>query len=170
MNWDDVPILVGSLLAIVLSFVWSRSTTVGPVLFAWTGAAVGGTVAFIRHYNENSDQVGIEYILPYAALGAAFGLLPGFAVRAAYLKGGRGRKAILEAIAAVILFVGLGMVFGWDIFRRSEYVVSGVLGSGAFFGAIGALLARDHWRARMRQSVAESGAEPDPPAEGKSER
>ena len=38
MNWD-MPVLVGSLTAIVLSLVWSRPTTVGPVLFAWAGAA-----------------------------------------------------------------------------------------------------------------------------------
>src|SRR6266852_3833866 len=68
MNWD-MPVLVGSLLAIVVSFVWSRATIVGPVLFAWAGAAAGGTVAFVRHYDMANDQVGIDHIVPLAAFG-----------------------------------------------------------------------------------------------------
>ena len=46
-------------------------------------------------------------------------MLPGFAVRAAYLRGGRRCKAALEAIGAAALSAGLGLVFGW-IGRRRE--------------------------------------------------
>ena len=163
MNWD-MPILIGSLFAVVLSLVWSRATTVGPVLFAWAGAAAGGAVAFVRHFDKASDRVGIEYIAPFAAVGAACGLLPGFAVRAAYVRGGHRRKAILEALAAAVLSAGLGMVFGWFGHRRGDD--AGVIGLGysAAFAAVGAGLALVNWRHRGRRADAERGAAADPAA------
>jgi hypothetical protein len=161
MNWD-MPVLFGSLLAILLSFVWSRATTIGPVLFAWAGAAAGGTVAFVRHYDMAKDQVGIDHIVPSAAFGAACGLLPGFAVRAHYLRGGHRCKVVLEAISAAALSAGLGLVFGWIGHRRNDDAVSSALGYGAAFAAIGALLALVNWRLRRRQANAEPGAEPEP--------
>src|SRR4051812_49370231 len=60
----DLLILVGSVFAIVLSFVGSRATIVGPVMFAWAGAAAGGAVAFVRHFDPVYDRVSIEYIVP----------------------------------------------------------------------------------------------------------
>jgi hypothetical protein len=157
----DLPVLIGSLLALLLSFVWSRATTIGPVFFAWAGAAVGGTVAFVRHFDPNYDQVGIEYIVPSAALGAACGLLPGFAVRAAYLRGGRRCKAALEAIGAAALSAGLGLVFGWIGRRYDDGALFSALGYGATFAAIGAALALVNWRLRGRQQDAEQSASRD---------
>src|SRR5262245_44662787 len=136
----DMPVLVGSLTAIVLSLVWDRATTVGPVLFAWAGAAAGGVVAFVRHYDPAYARVGIEYIVPWAALGAACGLLPGYALRAAYRRGGSRRKAALEAVAAAALSAGLGVVVGWISHRRDEGAVLTALGYSAGFAAIGAAL------------------------------
>src|SRR5262245_19958680 len=147
MNWD-MPVLVGSLTAIVLSLVWDRATTVGPVLFAWAGAAAGGAVAFVRHFDPAYDRVSIEYIVPSAAVGAACGLLLGFAVRAAYRRGGSRRKAALEAVAAAALSAGLGVIVGWIIHRRDENAVLMAVGYSAAFGAIGAALALVNWRMR----------------------
>jgi|GEM_PF-3705864 len=161
MNWD-MPVLIGSLLVLLLSFVWSRATTVGPVFFAWAGAAVGGIVAFVGHFNPAYDQVGIEYIVPWAAFGAACGLLPGFAVRAAYFRGGRRCKAALEATAAAALSAGLGLVFGWIGHRREDDALSSALGYGAASAAIGASLALLNWWLRGRQVGTEPAAAPDP--------
>lgn len=153
MNWD-MPVLVGSLTAIVLSLVWDRATTVGPILIAWAGAAVGGVVAFVRHYSPAYDQVGIEYIVPWAAFGAACGLVPGFAVRSAYLRGGNGRRAALEALAAATLSAGLGMVVGWMSHRRDENAVLMAFGHSAAFAVLGAALALVNWRLRGRRANA----------------
>jgi hypothetical protein len=150
MNWD-IPVLVWSLTAVVLSLVWDRATTVGPVLFAWAGAAAGGVVAFVRHYAPAYDQVGIEYIVPSAAFGAACGLVPGLAVRSAYLRGGSRRKAALEACAAAALFAGLGMVVGWISHRRDDNAVLMASGYSAAFAVVGAGLALVNWRLRGRQ-------------------
>jgi hypothetical protein len=160
MNWD-MPVLVGSLTAIVLSLVWDRATTVGPVLFAWAGAAAGGVVAFVRHYAPAYDQVGIEYIVPWAAFGAACGLVPGFAVRAAYLRGSRRRKAALEALAAAALCAGLGLVVGWIVHRRDDDAVLPAVGYSGAFAAVGAALALVNWRLRGQRSDAEPSAAAD---------
>jgi hypothetical protein len=160
MNWN-MPVLFGSLLAILLSFVWSRPTIVGPVLFAWAGAAAGGVVAFIHHYDKANDQVGIEYIVPLAACGAACGLVPGFAVRAAYVRGGLRRKAALEAIAAAALFAGLGMIIGWIVHRFEDDPVSGAIQYAAVGALIGAALAFVNWRISGKQADAEPSAAPD---------
>lgn len=61
---------------------------VGPVIFSWVGAASGGVVSFVRHFDWSSDRVRIEYIVPWALFGAACGLCFGFAVRAVYLRDG----------------------------------------------------------------------------------
>jgi hypothetical protein len=156
-----MPVLVGSLAAIVLSFVWSRATTVGPVLFAWAGAAAGGVVAFVHHFDPAYDQVGIEYIVPSAAFGAVCGLLPGFTVRAAYLRGGNRCKAALESCAAAALSAGLGMVVGWVGHRRDDDAVIMAFGYSAAFAAVGAVLALVNWRLRGRRAVAEPDAAPD---------
>jgi hypothetical protein len=162
MNWD-MPVLVGSLTAIVVSLVWDRATTVGPVLFAWAGAALGGVAAFARHYDPAYDRVGIEYIVPFAAVGAACGLLPGFAVRAAYLRGGSRRRAALEALAAAALSAGLGLVVGWISHRRDDDAVLAASGYFAAFAAVGAALALVNWRLRRQRADAERGAAPDRP-------
>ena len=152
-----MPVLVGSLTAIVLSLVWDRATTVGPVLFAWAGASAGGVVAFVRHYAPAYDQVSIEYIVPWAAFGAACGLVPGFAVRAAYRRGGNRRKVALEALAAAALCAGLGMVVGWIVHRRDDNAVPMAFGFSAAFAAIGAALAFVNWRLRGQQPDAAPG-------------
>jgi len=157
----DMPVLVGSLTAIVLSLVWDRATTVGPVLFAWAGAAAGGTAAFVLHYDPAYDLVGIEYIVPWAAFGAACGLMPGFAVRAAYRRGGNCRKAALEALAAAALCAGLGMVVGWVAHRRDDNAVPIAFGFSAAFAAIGAALAFLNGRLRGHGPDAEPGAAAD---------
>jgi hypothetical protein len=144
----DIPVMVGSLAAIVLSLVWSRATTVGPVLFAWAGAAAGGAAAFVRHFDPARDRVGIEYIVPLAALGASCGLLPGFAVRAAYLRGSNRCKAALEACAAAALSAGLGMVVVWISHRREDDAVLMAFGYSAAFAVVGAALALVNWRLR----------------------
>ncbi len=160
MNWD-MPVLVGSLTAIMLSLVWDRATTVGPVLFAWAGAAAGGAVAFIRHYDPGHDHVGIEYIVPSAAVGAVCGLLPGFAVRAAHLLGNDRHKAALEAVAAAALSAGLGVVVGWISHRRDDNAVLMASGYSSVFAALGAALAFVNWRLRGQQRLAEPTAAPD---------
>lgn len=147
MNWD-MPVLIGSLTAIVLSLVWDRATTVGPVLFAWAGAAVGGVVAFVRHYAPANDQVSIEYIVPWAALGAMCGQVPGFAVRAAYLRGGNRWRATLETVAAAALFAGLGMVVGWLVYRRDDNAVPMAFAFSAAVALVGAALAVINWLLR----------------------
>lgn len=147
----DMPILIGSLFVIVLSLVWDRATTIGPVLFAWAGATVGGTVAFVRHYRWDGDQVGIEHIIPSASFGAICGLLPGFAVRAAYLRGSNRRKAFLEAFAASALFAGLGTIVGWIANRREDDALSHALKYSAAFAVVGAVLALVNWKLRGEQ-------------------
>jgi hypothetical protein len=147
MNWD-VPVLFGSVLAIVLSFVWDRATFVGPVLFAWAGAAAGGTMAFVRHYDKGYDQVSIVFIVSSAAVGAVLGLLLGFAVRAAYLDGSGRRKAGLEVLAATALFAGIGMVVGWIRNRFEDDAVPGLVRSAVVFAGIGALLTLVNCRLR----------------------
>lgn len=154
MNWD-MPILFGSLLAIVSSPIWSRATTVGLILFAWAGAAAGGVVAFVLHFDKVSDRVHIEHIVPSAAVGAICGLLPGFAVRVAYVRGSSSRKAILEAFAAAVLFAGLGMVWGWIVHRRDDDVLSIAFRYSAAMAATGAVLALVNWRLRGRPSDVE---------------
>ena len=151
----DMPILFGSLLAVVVSLIWSRATTVGPVLFAWAGAAAGGAVAFFRHFDRAADRVDIEFIIPSAVIGAACGLLPGFAVRAAYRRGGPGRRAILEAVAAAALSAGLGMVFGWFGHTREEEAELVGLEYSVVFAAAGATLALVNWGLRRRRVQAD---------------
>lgn len=148
----DILILVMSLTAIVLSLVWDRATTVGPVLFAWSGASVGGVVAFFCYYDPGYDRVGIEYIVPFATLGAVCGLVPGSAVHAAYLRGGNRRKAALEAISAAALSAGLGMIVGWIIHRRDDDAVLMAFVYGVVFALIGAVLALLNWWIRDRSS------------------
>jgi len=158
VNWD-MPLLLGSFLAILFSLVWSRATIVGPILFAWAGAAAGGTVAFVRHFDKVNDRVDIEHIVPSAAVGAACGLLPGFAVRAAYLRGGRRRQAALEAFAAAALFAGLGMVRGWNFHRFGDHPISGASRWAAACAVVGAGLALVNWIGRPADAGA--GAAPD---------
>lgn len=157
----DMLVLVGSLFAIVFSLVWSRAMTVGPVLFAWAGAAAGGTVAFVLHFDPAYDRVGIDYIVPSAAFGAACGLVPGFAVRATYLRGGNRSKAAVEAFAAAALAAGLGMVVGWIGYRRDDNAVPIALVYSAGFAAVGAALALVNWRLRGQRADAEPQRAPD---------
>jgi hypothetical protein len=137
----DLPLLIVSLMVIVSSLVWDRATTVGPVLFAWAGAAVGGVVAFVQHYEPAWDRVGIEHIIPSATIGATCGMLPGFAVRAAYRRGSRSFRVALESFAAAALCGGLGLVVGWIVFRREENAIGSAFGYSVAFAAVGAILA-----------------------------
>jgi hypothetical protein len=115
-------------------------------------------VAFVCHYDPASDRVGIEYIVPFAALGAACGLLPGVAVRAAYLRGGNRRQAALEVCAAAALSAGLGLVVGLISHRRDDGAVPMAFGYSAAFAVVGAALALVNWRLRGRQVDAAPGA------------
>jgi hypothetical protein len=157
MNWD-MPILFGSLAAFVLSFIWSRATFVGPVLFAWAGAAAGGTFAFLRHFDRANDHVDIEQIVASAVFGAACGLVPGFAVRAAYLSGGNRRKVILEAFAAAAVSAGLGMIIGWIRNRFDDNPMPGLLRTAAILAAVGTALALVNWRLRSPRPDAKLAA------------
>ncbi len=156
----DMPVLVGSLSAIVLSLVWNRATTVGPVLFAWAGAAAGGAVAVVRHFDPAYDHVGIEYIVPSASLGAACGLLPGFAVRAAYLRSGNRGRCVLEAFAAAALTAGLGWIVGWISHRHDDDAVQMAFGCSAAFAVVGAALALVNWRLRSAIGTTNRPGEP----------
>jgi hypothetical protein len=159
MSWG-MPILVGSLLAIWLSFVWSRATIIGPIIFAWTGAATGGVVAFVRHFEKAHDQVDIQKIVLFAAVGAACGLLPGFAVRAAYLRGDDIRKAALESLAVGALLAALGLVIGWNINRFSDSPLSSAFMFAAVGAVIGAGAAYVSFRCRGHRTEIEESASP----------
>ena len=149
----DMLLVFGSLSAIVLSLVWSRATIVGPVMFAWAGAAVGGVWAFVHHYNPAYDRVGIDFIVPSAALGAACGLVPGFVVRSAYLRGGHRRQAVLEAFAASVLAASLGLVIGWISHRRHEDSLTIASVYSGVFAVVGAALALLNGRFRSTRNL-----------------
>ena len=149
MNFD-LAILVGALLAIVCSLVWSRASIVGPVMFAWAGASAGGFFAFVCFYNEAYDRVDILAIIPAAMLGAAIGSSLGMAVRGAYIQGTARRKAILEAISGAAFLAGLGLIYGWIGYRFEENTAPKALAVAGLFGVIGAGLAVVNWRIRRR--------------------
>ncbi len=147
----DIVVLLGSLTVLTVSFVWPRAFIVGPVLFAWAGAAFGGIIACVRHYDRSYDQVGIEYIVLYAGFGVIWSWFPGFAVFDAYRRGSRRRKVILEAYSAASLFAGFGVVVGWNIHRRgdaAEWFAVGYSVMCAMIGAALALLNGRIWRCR----------------------
>ncbi|HMP04196.1 MAG TPA: hypothetical protein PKD86_09620 [Gemmatales bacterium] len=150
----SVPWYLWFFLAVVISLVWSRATTVGPVMFAWSGAAVGGFVSFIMYYDSAADRVALDLILTSALAGAACGLLFGLGVRAVYLRVGSRCQAALEAFAAAALAAGLGLDVGWTFYRDEGPVVPGALRFAAAGAGIGAVLAVLNWYLYRRPKAA----------------
>lgn len=149
----DLLILVGLLMVIVLPLVWDRATTVGPVLFTWAGVAAGGVVAFVLHYDPRIDRVDIGHILPGTAFGAGVGLLIGFVVREAYLRGSNRRRAALEASAGAALAAGLGLVYGWIGYRLDDNTILMAFACSAASAVVGAALALLNWWLRSRRQT-----------------
>lgn len=139
----DIPILVGSIVAIVMVFVLPRPVIFGPLICAWIGAAIGVSLATMYHYDAEYNRVYIENSLPLFGAGLMCGMFPGFIVMAIYEKRLYSR-GFIEVLAVTIIFTSVGAMIGTQAGKGKHVAaIYRGTGGGAIFGLFVGLI---QWR------------------------